>query len=877
MRGARILKQRFVSLFRRGHAEADLDRELSIHIEQLTKENIASGLSESEARLQARREFGSYALVQETCRDTRRVNWIEDLWRDLLYAFRQLRKSPAFTLTAVLSLALGIGANTAIFSLADAVLLRMLPVQQPQELVEITRAGGRSVSYPLYRYIRDRNDVFSSALIMSAGRFGASLRAGSRDLGDIQFSPVSGEYFSVLGVQSVIGRALGEQDMNLSNTAVLGYRLWHERFHGDPGVIGASVVVGSKPYTIVGVAPAGFTGVMAGQPIDLWLPITWFGRQPIENDVAFMFRVIARRKPGVSEQAAQANVQLLARQWSADVRFEEPVQVELTSASGGLNMLRRRFARPLWVLMGVVMLLLLCAAVNVANLLLVRASKRRREIAIRLSIGAGRARLIRQLLTESFVLAALGGAIGLLIAPVAAQGLVQFLSSAVGTMKLSFAIDPRMLAFTVTVSCAVALLFGLAPALAATRPDRTPVFRDGLSSRADAPHATRSGSLLVISQVAISCVLLSVAVLFSRSLYNLTQLDAGFERENVMILSVDIAEGGPKGAEEARLYGRVLDHLATVPGVRSAAASSETLFGGSRWTEAITAPGFNPVPGQNREAVMLVVSPNFFRTMGTRLLAGRDFDPRDNEAGQKVGIVNESMARYFLGNSNAVGQSFQVAGFPQPLTVVGVVEDTRYQSLREAAPPIVYLPYMQGPIGATNLTIATANDPEKMTEILWKEAQRQVPLLRFRGVTTQARLVDGTLGQDRMLAQLSAAFGFAGALLVSLGLFGLTAYEVSRRRAELGIRIALGAQRSNVVRLVVGRAVLHVGCGVGLGMAASVAMMRITERLVYGVRAMEPASLLAPALMLLAVGAAAAYWPARRAASVDPVAVLREQ
>jgi predicted permease len=878
MRTGRILKRRFASLFQRRRAEAELDRELSLHVEQLTKEKIARGMSESEARLEARREFGSFALTEDACRDTRRLNWIEDFRRDLLYGFRQLGRSPGFTLTAALSLALGIGANTAIFSLADAVLFRMLPVQEPQQLVEITRSGGGSLSYPLYRHIRDRNDVFSGALIMSAGRYAASLRAGSTALGDIQFSPVSGEYFPVLGVTPIAGRALDEQDMTPSNTAVIGYRLWQERFQGSNGVIGASVVVGTRPYTIVGVAPAGFTGVLAGQPIDLWLPITWFDRRSIKNPVAFMFRVIARRKPGISEPAAQANVQVLARQWSTEQRFDEPARMELASASGGLNMLRRRFARPLWVLMGVVMLLLLCAAVNVANLLLVRASKRQREFAIRLSIGAGRGRLVRQLLTESFLLAALGGTLGLLLAPVAAQSLVRFLSSAVGTMKLSFSIDPRMLAFTVAISGAVALLFGLAPVRAASRAGGAAIFfRSGVSSRGDTPHATRSGTLLVVAQVAISCVLLSVAVLFARSLNNLTKLDAGFERENVLILSVGTGEVGPKGSEAARLYGRVLEHLATVPGVRSAALSSETLFGGGRWTEAITAAGFNPARGQNRDAVMLVVSPNFFRTMGTRLLAGRDFDSRDNKDGQKVAIVNESMGRTFLGSGEAVGRSFQVAGFAQPLMVVGLVEDARYQSLRDAAPPIVYLPYLQGPIEGTNLAIRTAGNPEKMAETLWNEVHRQVPLLRQRGVTTQARLVNGIIAQDSMLAQLSGAFGFAGALLVALGLFGVTAYEVSRRTAELGVRIALGAQRSSVVRLIVGRAVLLSGFGVVIGMACAFALMRIIERLVFGVSVTEPASLFLPAPTLLVIGGVAAYGPARGAASVDPVAALREQ
>jgi predicted permease len=876
MRAPRILKHRFASLFGRLRAEAELDRELALHLEQLTKENIARGMGESEARLEARREFGAVAVIQEACRDARHIRWIEDLWRDLLYGCRQMKKSPAFTLTAVVSLALGIGANTAIFSLADAVLLRMLPAKEPQQLVEITRVGGGSLSYPLYKYIREHNSVFSGALIMNAGRYSASVREGSTELGDVQFSPVSGDYFSVLGVNPVVGRALDEQDMKSSNTAVIGYRLWQERFHGDPGVIGSLVALRTKPYTIVGVAPAGFTGIMIGQPIDLWLPITWFDRHSIENPVAFMFRVMARRKPGISERAAQANVQLLARQWSAEGNFEEAARLELTSASGGLNMLRRRFARPLLVLVGVVMLLLLCAAVNIANLLLVRASKRRHEIAIRLSIGADRGRLIRQLLTESFVLAGIGGTLGLVIAPLAARSLVRFLSSAMGTMKLPLPVDLRMLSFTVGISCAVALVFGLAPAFAATRLDRDLIFRGGSSSRADTRQSNRFAMVLVVGQVAISCVLVAMATLFARSLYNLTQVDAGFEPENVLILSVGMAGGEPKGIQAVHIYNSVLEYLTAVPGVRSAALSSEVLFGGSRWTEAITAPGFNPTRGQDREAVMLVVSPRFFHTMGTRLLAGRDFDSRDNESGQTVAIINEAMARYFLHTREAVGRSFHVSGFPQSLTVVGVVEDTRYQSLRGPAPPIVYLPHLQKPMEDANLIVRTIGDPERMANLLWNVAQRQAPVLRYHGATTQARLVNGTTAPDRMLAQLSGAFGLAGALLVTVGLFGLTAYDVSRRTAELAIRIALGAQPSSVVRQMVWRAVLLVGCGVGLGMIAAVALMRITERLVYGVRSTEAASLLIPALMLLAIGGAAAYVPARRAASVDPITALRE-
>lgn len=877
MRIASIIRRRCVSLFMRQRRDAELDRELSLHLQMLTRENMSAGMLESEARLAALREFGSVAVTQEACRDMRRLAWIEDLTRDVAYALRQLRKSPGFAFTAILSLALGIGANTAIFSLADAVLLRELPVRDAQQLVEITDRGGKPISYPLFRYVRERNDVFSGVLALSSDRVTARVRAGSREFGDMSLSPVSGDYFAVLGAKPVIGRALARVDMNAAATAVISYRTWKERFRGDPGVVGNAVVIGEKSYTVIGVAPPDFGGVVAGQPIDVWLPITWSGRRYLDRPDVFLFRVIARLRPGVSEKTAAADVQVLARQWVRDVKFAEPVPLELDSASGGLNMLRRRFARPLWALMGVVMLLLLCVAVNVANLLMVRAAKRRREIMIRLSIGAGRGRLMRQMMTESFVLAGLGGAFGLILAPAAAGSLVRFLSSGMGAMEATFAIDVRMLAFTIAVSCAVALLFGLAPALSASRLDGTPAFREGVSSRAGAPQANRSGALLVIGQVAISCILLSLAVLFARSLNHLAQADAGFESEHVLILSVAPGESGPRGAQAARVYARALDRLASVPGVWSASLSSEPLFGGHRWTEGIQAPAFHPVRGQDIGAVLLVISPHFFQTVGLHVISGRDFDARDNAGGPETAVVNESAASYFLGRRDAVGQSFYVTGYGRQLTVVGVVQDARYQSLREPPPPIVYLPYLQGPLEGAYLTIRTVGDPMKMVRTLWTEAHEAAPLLRYRGATTQDQLVDGTIAQDRMLAQLSAAFGVAGALLVLLGLFGVTAYEVSRRNAELGIRIALGAQRSSIIRLVVGRAVLLVGCGVLVGLTSAAGVMRLAQGLVYGVRAFDASNLLLPAMALLIIGAAAAYWPARRAASIDPVAAVREQ
>jgi predicted permease len=385
----------------------------------------------------------------------------------------------------------------------------------------------------------------------------------------------------------------------------------------------------------------------------------------------------------------------------------------------------------------------------------------------------------------------------------------------------------------------------------------------------------------MVAQVAISCILLAGAVLFARSLVTLTKMDAGFRPENVLLLHTSTADGGPKGVQRVRLYERVLDRLARVPGVRSAAFSSESLFSGNTWTESVSAPAFAPKPGQDRESVLLVISPRFFATMGTPILRGRDFDARDDQHAPKVAIVNEAMARYYLGGTDVVGRTFQLEhrSFAQPLTIVGLVADAKYRSLREAAPRIIYLPCLQtpGPLGEANIAVHTAANPEKMADLLWNEARSESPYLRLGGTTTQSRLVDGTIAQDRMLAELSGFFGLTAAALVCLGLYGLTAYEVSRRTAEIGLRIALGAQRTAVVSLILRRSLILVGSGIALGLGAALGLARLVQSLLFGVRGADPVSLLLTAAMLLAVGAAAAYWPARRAARLDPIASLRHE
>jgi predicted permease len=870
--------RRLVNVLRGSRADDQLSRELDAHLRLIQDDFERRGLSPDEARRAARRAFGGVEQAKEQQRDARSFVWLEDARRDLAYAVRTLVRSPGFTVTAVGSLALGIGANAAIYSLVDAVLLRRVPVAAPAQLVEISRLNGVPLSYSLFDTIRARNAVFSGVFCMGSGRYSAGARLGAIDAGEVHVSPVSGDYFNVLGVVPVVGRPLNDGDLAAANTAVISHELWQRALGGDPSVVGKALRLGSRAHTIVGVAPPGFRGISVGQPMDVWVPLTYRGRGDLKNAMAFTFRAVGRKFPGVSDEKVLANMTVLARQWGAEWKLEQPLQMEVMSASGGLTQLRRRFSRPLVVLMTVVALLLLIATANVANLLLARASARQREIGVRLSLGASRSRLIRQLLTESALLAAAGGALGLIAAPAAAASLVRFLSSAVGRFDFTFAIDRQLLVFTTFAAFVAVLLFGLVPALAATRLDLSSVLKGRANAAGSGPIGARPGKFVVVAQVAISCVLLVVAILFARSLGSLTSMDAGFRRENIVLFGVNAEGSGLNPAEQVRLYERLRQRFAGLPGVLSAAVSSESLFGGGTWTEPVSTASFHPAPGQDREAVLLVVSPDFFRTMDTPVLRGRGFEPRDDERSTGVAIVNEATARYFFGGADPLNRTLRVEArdFPEPLTVVGVVKDAKYRSLKDPAPRIVYLSYLQAPGAASgNFAVRTVTDSERMADTLWKQASVESRALRLGNTTTQARLVDATIAQDRLLAQLSAAFGIAAACLVCLGLYGLTAYDVSRRTKEIGLRMALGAQRNEVVQSVVRGAVLLVGIGVVVGLGAAAALAQLLESLLFGVRSTDWPTFAGAAVLLIAIGAAAAYWPARRAARVDPMIALR--
>jgi predicted permease len=732
----------------------------------------------------------------------------------------------------------------------------------------------------MYEYIRDHNDVFSGVLLLNSGSIFGGARMSGVGVGDLRVSPVTADYFSVLAVKPTIGRFPAGDDYASGQPAVLSYGAWQRAFGGDAAILGKSLRLGNRNYTLVGVGPKDFKGVATGQPVDLWVPITWINAQALQNPEALMFRIIARRKPGVTEAAALANMQVLSRQWSTAFKFDGPTRVEVASASRGLSQLRRRFSSPLLILMIIVGALLLIAATNIACLLLARATARRREMGVRLSLGASRSRLVRQLLTESMVLGGVGGALGLMLAPIAASFLLRFLKTAVAGIDLPFTVDLRVLIFTAATSLGVVLLFGLAPALAATRLDLYPLFRGGAfggEARRIAP-----GKLLLLIEVSISCVLLAGAILFARSLQKLNTVDAGFQPENIALMQLFMAEPAPAVKARAELFQRVLDQMMSVPGVLSTGLSSERLFSGNTWTEAIAAPGFVPAPGEgSREAVILVVSPGFFRTMNTTMLRGRDFETRDNVNALRVAIVNEAMARYYLGGTDVLGKTFQIArgDDPHPLTVIGVVRDAKYRNLRDASPRMVYLPYLQNPelLDETNVAVRTSGDPEKMVDALWQAARNESPLLRLGNATTQSRLVNATIAQDRMLAHLSAVFGFAAAVLVCAGLYGLTSYEVSRRTAEIGLRIALGARSWHVIRMVLAGSMALVGAGVCLGLAGALVLGRLIEGVLFGVKGSDVVTLALTVITLMSVGAVAAYRPAVRAANLDPLISLKRE
>jgi predicted permease len=835
------------------------------------------------------------------------------LIQDIRYAIRMLCKSPGFAAVAILTLALGIGANTAIFSLMNAVMLRELPVAHPNQLVLFgdARQGGsddafantRIYSYPFYRELRARNQSFSEVSAALSVPFDGTHGAidNSANLETINAQLVSGTYFSMLGVKPVLGRtftAAEDAPAGAHAVAVISDSWWKRRFNRDPGVVGKTITFRARVYTIIGVAPPGFFGTTVGQSPDVWLPLSmeaqispgWNG---LDDQTFQSLYVFARLKPGVTPTQAQAEVNTLAQQlWRAQAgaslthEQQERLQrasIELTSAARGISRLRSRFTFPLEVLMVVVALVLLIACANIANLLLARATTRQREIAVRMAIGAGRSRLVQQMLTENLLLALIGGALGIWFASWTSGALLAMVSGGTEPLPLNVAPDARILAFTLLVCVATVLLFGIAPALRATRVELTGALKEGKGS--DAAGGRRAmANALIVSQVALSLVLLIGAGLFLRSISNLENVPTGFNKENVLLFGVDPnAVGYKEDARLVNLYQALEQRIATEPGVRSASVSFFT-FNEGEWDDPVTVFGSSPAPGIENDVIENVVGQGYFSTMGIPLLAGRTFGPQDTATSPKVAVINETMARNYFPGISPIGRRFALphdvsaakeGNNDAGIEVVGVVKDAKYISLREQPQAAAYYPYTQGTQFYYDLEVRYSGNARPIVNEVRQAASEIDPRLPVAYQSTLSEKVDESIAGQSLVSTLSAFFGLLAAFLACIGIYGVMSYAVSRRTREIGIRMAIGAERSDVLRMVMGEVGKLVTIGLAIGIPAALAADRWATSLLFGLKPTDPLTLASATVLLLLVALFAGYLPARRATKVDPMIALR--
>ncbi len=894
-------------MFWRKRKPSDFRAEIEAHLALETEQLKEQGLSEEEARIAARRAFGNVTRAQERFYESGRWLWWDHLAQDLRYGLRMLARNPGFTVVTVLTLALGIGANTAIFSLLNAVMLRELPVQSPKQLVLFGKgkAGGSSgdfastelYSYPFYREMRQKNQVFSDVSAMLSVLFTKMHGAvgGSAELEPMDVQLVSGSYFSFLGVEPVLGRSFTEAEDEPAGghpVAMISYSWWDRRLAHDPAAVGKTVTLGSTVYTIIGITPPGFFGTTVGESPDLWIPLSmekqvspgWNG---LDNKWFQSLFILGQLKAGVGAGQAQANVNLLARQiWQEQAgstltkRQQEDLQhaqIELTPAARGLPHIRYVASLPLQILMAVVGLVLLIACANIANLLLARATTREREIAMRMSLGAGRVRLIRQMLTESLLLALSGGAVGVVLAWWAGGGLLAMVPHGPDPLPLDVAPDARVLGFTFAVSLATALLCGIAPALRATRIALGPLLKEGRGAVSVA-RRTPLAKALIVSQVALSLMLLTAAGLFLRTLVNLSNVDTGFNKENVLLFGIDPASVGYK--EDLRvisLYQQIEQRVSALPGVRAASISFFT-FDQGEWTNWVSVTGRTPTPQDDIMVTHNVVGPGYFATMGIPLLLGRAFGPQDTANSPKVAIINETFARWYLPGGSPIGRHFGLGNDPKDsndIEVVGVVKDAKYQDLRERPFPAAYYPYPQIVQYVNDFEVRYSGKPQAIIPKVRRaigQVDHSLPVV-YQG--TMVEQVNRSLAGQTLIARLSTFFGLLAAFLACLGIYGLMSYAVTRRTNEIGIRMALGAERTGVLWMVMRESLTLVAIGVAIGIPAALAAGRLVASALYGLKATDPTTIALAALAMMAVAALAGYLPARRAARVDPMVALR--
>ena len=905
MRALRAFLLRAGGLFRRQRRDREMEEEFASHLHLHIDDNIRAGMTPEDARRQALLKFGGVEPAKEAWRDRRGLPAVETVLHDIRYAIRTMWQSRGFTAVVTLTLALGIGANTAIFSLLDAVLLKMLPVSHPEQLVFVTtnavHTGKIRVSQNISNLALKRMGE-SATLVAGLGAYQTESRLSVGVNGQSQLASgqvVSGTYAPVLGIHALFGRTIGPEDDHAgSRVAQISYGYWQRRFGGDAGVIGREITVNGVPFTIVGVTPREFYGLSADAEAEVSLPAATrpqvnAGR--ISSDEpkpgASAGTVFARLNSGVSSSQAAVELGVILRQsrleeagseLGAEQRAAiEKISVELTPASQGLNRVRNRFSKPLEVLMVLVGLVMLIACANIANLMMARASVRRREIAIRLSLGSSRWRLIRQLLTESLLLSFLGTALGIVLAVWARSAIVYLATLRQSSPAIPFEWNFRLLAFTAGISLLNALLFGLAPALRATRLDLGTALKSGRTGGG----ATRIplGRVLIAGQVSVSLALLIAAALFIDTFRNLDRIDAGYDRDRAILVTLDARLAGYRGTKAAQVYKQVMDRVTALHGVRAVSVMREKLLSGRVSMNSIWVPGYTLRSGEDAANLWVVangVGPKFFATSGMRLVAGRDFSEQDNERAAKVAVVNETMARHFFGTRDPVGQRISWSK-PEPASVeiVGVVRDIKYIGLREDKMDVIFTPILQDSDAwkEATLLVRTSTDSTRMLNDV-RAAIRDVDSnLPVYDLTTMNRQVQSTLSQPRLMAILSSFFGFLALGLSAVGLHGVLSYNVVQRTSEIGIRMALGAQRGGILHLVLGETVRVVAIGIALGIAIALSAARLIQSLLFGVTPTDSSALAGAVTLLTAVALLAAFLPAWRASRVDPMTALRHE
>ena len=896
------LKSWFRVSSRRADFEREMQDEMRVHLELYQADLRRRGLPEAEARRRAFADFGSQLARQEECREAVGLRLFDELRGDVAYAVRLLRTSPAFTIVALLSLALGIGANTAIFSLIDIVLVKTLPVQDPQQLFFVDNSGGKSGGssgppYPCFERLRDHNRFLSGIAAFSQRQFKVSIDGVPER---VRGQYASGSYFDLLGVRAIHGRLLTPADDAEPGrggpdgpVAVISDAFWTRRFARDPSVLGKNVQVGTEWVTIVGVTPPGFLGLQAGTPLDITVPMMLV-QQGLQSKQSWWLSVIARLAPDATVEQARADLESVWDAYMTEVGMPRARRdyfsgLVLVPAARGANELRRTYTEPLLIVMGIVGVVLLIGCANVANLLLARATARQNEIAVRLAIGASRGRLIRQLLTEGVVLVSLGAAAGLLFARWGASFLVAVLAGPAERVVLEPHFDLRVLGFTAAVSIATALLFSLAPALRATNVDAA---KPGSVVRSTPQN--RLGRALVVVQVTLSVLLLCGAALFVRTLHNLNGVASGFDHDGILTMQVEATVPGRTvtpttpaefRADHARLgaiWRGFMERVHQVPGVSAAAvaAGMSPLSGHIRGVK-IAIDGPAPGPEKDRGIRINQVTDRYFETIGTRLLAGRSFTPRDQSGSLRVAILNETAARAFFGTESPLGRKVNFPGqrVQDPYEIVGIVADARYQDLRTPDKPMFYVPLEQAidPITSAVLFVRGTGDVTRLVPSIRASVAETVPGGFVSGIATIEQQVEMSLVRERMLALLATFFAALALLLACIGLYGVMAYRVARRTREIGIRIAIGARQRSVVWMMVRETLLLVTIGAALGTLASLGVNHFVAAQLFGVTPRDPAAIAVALSVLGCVTLIAGYVPARHASRIDPVKALRAE